>query len=132
MRLKVLKLVGWFFFTLAFSGSTQSGPTQAGGPDDGQLLFASICASCHGKKGDGNGVVADAMILRPRDFALAAFKFDTDADWQTGTDVDLATIIKEGPGPYGGSSLMPAFADLTEEQVASLIRFIRSREGSMN
>ena len=96
--------------------------------DEGQVLFDSLCAECHGKTGDGNGPVAETMVLKPRDFALAAFKFDADADWQKGTDADLADVIRQGPGAFGGSTVMPPFAHLLDEEIASLISFIRSRE----
>jgi mono/diheme cytochrome c family protein len=104
----------------------------AGSADAGEELFEQQCQSCHGENGDGNGPIAETMILKPRDFALAAFKFDTDADWQSGTDTDLRDVIKQGPGAYGGSAMMPAFSHFEDDQVADLIEFIRSlaRSGS--
>jgi len=97
-------------------------------PPEGQSLFASNCATCHGETGDGNGPAAEALILKPRDFALAAFKFDTDADWQKGTDVDLADIIREGPAAFGGSQAMPSFPHLDDTEIQALIGYIRSRQ----
>lgn len=92
----------------------------------GRTLFATYCQSCHGANGDGNGPAAAQFILKPRDFALAAFKFDTDADWQRGTDTDLANVIKEGAAVYGGSALMPMWSQLTDGEVDDLITYIRS------
>ena len=94
----------------------------------GRALFEANCQDCHGVNGDGNGPAAEEFYLKPRDFAMAAFKFDTDADWERGTDTDLANVIRHGPGAYGGSPLMPAWSDLNDGEVKSLIEFIRSLE----
>jgi mono/diheme cytochrome c family protein len=98
--------------------------------DAGATLFSTYCESCHGSTGDGNGPVAEGLILKPRDFAMAAFKFDTDADWQRGTDIDLQNVISEGAAVYGGSAVMPAWGHLSDQEVKSLVAYIRSLEGS--
>lgn len=97
-----------------------------GDVDAGATLFATYCQSCHGANGDGNGPAAAAFVLKPRDFALAAFKFDTDADWEKGSDHDLANVIKQGTAVYGGSQLMPGWSQLTDAEVENLILYIRS------
>jgi mono/diheme cytochrome c family protein len=104
------------------------GASFAASPEAGKALFEANCQVCHGPNGDGNGRAADDFILKPRDFALAAFKLDTDADWQRGTDADLANVIRNGPGAYGGSTAMQAWPDLTRQDIASLIAYIRSLE----
>ena len=101
--------------------SQQPTPVQT----SGQTLFEGLCASCHGTEGRGDGAVADDVLLRPRDFSLNAFKFDTDADWESGTDADLANVIKYGPAVYGGSTLMPPWETLSDEDIASLVGYIR-------
>jgi len=102
--------------------------TQADETAQGKALFASYCESCHGPDGDGNGPAAEAFILKPRAFALAAFKFDTNADWKTGTDQDLTDVIRKGPAVYGGSQQMPGWPSLTDEEIRQLIVYIRSLE----
>lgn len=94
----------------------------------GSALFETNCQECHGVNGDGNGPAAEAFVLKPRDFAMAAFKFDTDADWERGTDADLGNVIRHGTGAYGGSPLMPARGDLADGEIKDLIAFIRSLE----
>lgn len=104
------------------------GASAAQDGEAGRVLFEANCQDCHGVKGDGNGPAAAEFYLKPRDFAMAAFKFDTDADWERGTDTDLANVIRHGPGVYGGSPLMPAWSDLNESEIKSLVAFIRSLE----
>ena len=94
----------------------------------GKKLYGIYCQSCHGPNGDGNGPAANEFVLKPRDFAMAAFKFDTDADWQKGTDTDLADVIRKGPAAFGGSIAMPGWSQLTDDEIRSLIDYIRSLE----
>jgi mono/diheme cytochrome c family protein len=91
----------------------------------GQTLYEQLCASCHGAEGRGDGAASSDVLLRPRDFALNAFKFDTDADWERGSDVDLANVIKNGPAVYGGSALMPPWSTLSDDDIAALVAHIR-------
>lgn len=110
------------------AASFAPGASAAQDTEAGRVLFEANCQTCHGVNGDGNGPAAEEMVLKPRDFAMAAFKFDTDADWERGTDTDLANVIRNGPGVYGGSPLMPAWSDLNDDEIKSLIEFIRSLE----
>ena len=98
-------------------------------PSDGRALFEQHCASCHGLQGHGDGIVADDALLRPRDFTLDAFKFDTDADWVRGTDADIANVIRNSPSVYGGSPLMPPWAHLSDEDIAALVAYVRELRG---
>ena len=94
----------------------------------GAELFATTCISCHGEGGNGNGAVAGEFVLKPRPFAQAAFKFDTDADWESGSDADLTNVIKNGTAVYGGSTLMPPWSGLADSDIENLVAYIRSLE----
>ena len=124
-----LAVAGMLVMSLLPSNAYPEGPAAVqpnGNPAGGQTLYAQLCASCHGALGRGDGVVSNELLLRPRDFALNAFKFDTDADWERGTDVDLANVIRNGPAAYGGSSLMPPWSSLSDDDVAALVAYIRT------
>ena len=108
------------------AGNNFSGDMATGNAAAGKALFDSVCQTCHGEEGAGDGPGAAEFVLRPRPFSQAAFKFDTDSDWEKGSDVDLANVIKNGATAYGGSMLMPAWPALSDKNVADLVAFIRS------
>ncbi len=95
---------------------------------DGFRLFQFHCASCHGAKGDGDGLAA--LTPRARYFGYDKFKFiSTTNPSKSGggmpTDDDLLDTLKRGiPG-----TPMPSFGHLPEPQLRALIaqvhRFIR-------
>jgi mono/diheme cytochrome c family protein len=103
-----------------------AGLATAADAENGRVLFGQLCASCHGPEGQGDGPAADALVLRPRPFAQAAFKFDTDADWEKGTDADIANVIRMGAAAYGGSPLMAPWPALSDAQIADLVAAVRS------
>jgi uncharacterized membrane protein YozB (DUF420 family) len=82
-------------------------------------LFARRCAVCHGPRGHGDGLAAQAMQPRPRNFAEPSFQ-------SSRTDEALRSVIKHGGTARALSASMPAHPDLSTEQVDALIRFIRS------
>lgn len=115
-----MRSIRWFLVLIGLVASTAVA--------DGRVLFETYCQVCHGPDGKGDGPgVPDAMI-RPRPFSAAAFKFDTDADWETGTDADLANVIRNGTRAYGGSPLMPAWSTLSDQEVAELVGYVRVLE----
>ena len=92
---------------------------------EGKELYDSLCQTCHGSEGMGDGAGVPEHLRKPRPFTQSAFKFDTDADWQRGTDQDLANVIKNGTAVYGGSTLMPPWAQLSEDEIAELVGYVR-------
>jgi hypothetical protein len=83
---------------------------ESGEGQSGIFLFHRVCSQCHGKKGVGG-------------FGLAL----NDAKWQKVDDAHIKKVIKAGVA----DKFMPSFVDgvtppLTEEQVDSLVQYIRS------
>ena len=67
------------------------------------------------------------MDRNPRSFIDDELKFDTDADWQRGTDRDIADVINLGAAAFGGSSLMPPWGTLlSDNDTAGLVSYIQS------
>jgi cytochrome c553 len=83
---------------------------ESGEGQSGIFLFHRVCSQCHGKKGTGG-------------FGIAF----NNAKWQKIDDARIKKVIKAGVA----DKFMPSFVDgvtppLTEEQVDSLVQYIRS------
>ena len=96
-----------------------------GDPAHGQALYATHCAICHGGGGAGDGIAAP-LNPKPRDFSVGDFKYDTDKDGKPGTDADLANIVKNGAGAYGGSPLMAPWGHLSDADIQNVVAYVRS------
>ncbi|MCK5359829.1 MAG: c-type cytochrome, partial [Gammaproteobacteria bacterium] len=59
-------------------------------------LYQHRCAACHGEEGLGDGVAAELMYPRPRDFSLGLFKYKTTPGALPPSDEDLFNTIKHG------------------------------------
>jgi DMSO reductase family type II enzyme heme b subunit len=93
----------------------------------GNELYQFRCAVCHGERGAGDGIAAEYLYPRPRDFTLALFKYKTSPPQSLPRDEDLFNTIKHGlPG-----SSMPGWDSLLSEiQMRSLIPVIKSFDTS--
>jgi mono/diheme cytochrome c family protein len=101
-RMGALALLPLFLFAFPHFASAQA---------DGQKLFDSTCAKCHGADGTGNTVVGKAVGAKDLG-APEAKKL---------TDVEIHSQIEQGKGnmpPFGGS--------LTKAQIDSLIPIVRA------
>ena len=89
--------------------------------ESGKKLFAQRCASCHGDSGAGDGPVAAALPAdqKPRNLAQGQMKFATDDD-------KIMKLLKEGGSVVGLNALMPPQPDLKEDDLKSLVMFIKS------
>jgi len=106
----------------------ESGPSHgrssaggAGGDkSQAELMFATVCVTCHGADGTGNGPAAASLSPKPRDY--------TDPKWQASiTDDQLKeTILKGGQG-VGKSPMMPGQPQLAgqPEVLDGLVKIIR-------
>ena len=104
----------------------ESGPhaKHAAGPkspaDQAQAMFSTVCATCHGSEGKGDGPAAANLTPKPRNY--------TDAAWQASvTDDDLKKTILLGGSGVGKSPMMPGQPQLKEqpEVLDALVKIIR-------
>src|SRR5262249_27055520 len=88
---------------------------------DAKQKFDTLCVTCHGPSGEGNGPAAAAFPVKPRNYH--------DKAWQAATsDTEIMTAILEGGGAVGKSPLMPANPDLQTrpDELAALKNMVRS------
>ena len=96
-----------------------------GDPNQGKKLYELYCFNCHGAHGQGDGPIAAALDPKPRDFTTGRFYIDANANNATGEDVDVARVILEGPGAFGGSHAMPGWKDtMSPEQVRDIVAYV--------
>ena len=106
------------------SGPANKQPTTGGGgaavSEQAQKMFMTVCATCHGSDGSGNGPAAESLSVKPRNY--------TDTAWQESvTDDELKKIILEGGQAVGKSPLMPGNPQLRDqpEVLDGLVQIIR-------
>jgi DMSO reductase family type II enzyme heme b subunit len=89
----------------------------------GKTLYGDNCEQCHGDEGDGQGVMADLLDPRPRDFRRGVYKIRRTMQGELPTDEDLFRIVRNGmPG-----TSMPAWQGiLGDAQIWQLVDYIKS------
>ncbi len=87
----------------------------------GKALYhgKGACFNCHGKDGDGNGPVAAQLNPSPRNFQHPGF-------WRHRTEGEVFWVIKNGSV---GTSMVGFGGQLTDEEMWSLIQYVRSFAG---
>ncbi|MCC6623471.1 MAG: c-type cytochrome [Deltaproteobacteria bacterium] len=83
--------------------------------------WETLCVTCHGETGQGDGPKAAELKVKPRRFGDAAWQDSVD-------DAAIRKIILEGGAAVGKSPDMPANEDLVQQQEAlsQLIKKVRS------
>jgi hypothetical protein len=96
----------------------------ATGAKEAKEIFSSLCFTCHGNTGHGDGPGAATLNPKPRTFA--------DVAWQDSvTDEHIAKTIVYGGAAVGKSPIMVANPQLKgkNEVVASLVKIVRGFRG---
>lgn len=99
----------------------------AGGSDDSapqnfdaKGTFNSVCATCHGQDGKGDGPAGGALNPKPADFTDPAF-------WKANADSVLFKAIKEGGASVGKSPMMVAWGGMyNDAQIHALLDYIQT------
>lgn len=98
----------------------QPAATAKTGVAEARALFDSLCFTCHGAAGRGDGPGAAALDPKPRSFA--------DASWQESvTDAQIEKAIVYGGAAVGKSPMMPAQPQLKgkAEVLGGLVSIVR-------
>jgi mono/diheme cytochrome c family protein len=95
-------------------------PQAKGDANAGKAKYESLCSSCHGTEGKGDGPAAGGLNPKPRDLSDSAYA-------KTLSDQYLFEIIKEGGPKVKKSPLMPAWnGALNDKEIWNVIAYLRS------
>ncbi len=84
----------------------------------GDSLYQHTCAPCHGPRGKGDGPASVALNPKPRDHSNGAYMDKL-------TNRHIHDVVKNGGAAFGYPT-MPGQPQLTEEQIAQAIAFVRT------
>jgi mono/diheme cytochrome c family protein len=89
--------------------------------EQGKAIYhgKGTCFNCHGKDGDGNGPLAAQLDPSPRNFQHPGF-------WRHRQEGEIFWVIKYGSV---GTSMVGFSGQLTDEEIWSLIQYVRSFAG---
>ncbi len=96
-------------FIAMIAGLSLASPVLAQDAVEGEALYLSHCADCHGVAVDGNGPLANAMTMKPKNLSLLA--------QQNGGVFPMLTVVKriDGRDPLvSHGSPMPVFGQYFE------------------
>lgn len=90
------------------------------GAFDASGPYGTVCASCHGVSGAGDGVAAGALDPPPADFADPAY-------WVDRSDDQLVRVILEGGAAMGMSATMPGWSAMFDaDQAATMVEYLKT------
>jgi mono/diheme cytochrome c family protein len=112
--------------TLLLMGcGTSSGPPAESAPSlaaqEARTTFDTVCSTCHGPGGTGDGIGAANLNPKPRNY--------TDKAWQASvTDDQIKQIILGGGASVGKSPMMPPQPQLKDKPrvIDELVKIVRS------
>ncbi len=107
----------------AKSGAADSRAWEAARVDEGEAIFQTLCAGCHGVRGDGRGPAAYAMDPAPRDLRRGEYRFRSTASGALPERHDILRTLRLGlPG-----TAMPSWQEqLTGPELRSVVLYLET------
>ena len=100
--------------------ATATAPAPAPAAFSAEGTFNTVCATCHGSTGMGDGPAGMALDPRPASFADPAF-------WETRDDDHIFKVIKEGGASVGRSALMVGWGALySDDQIHEIVEYVKT------
>ena len=115
-----------YFFRCLLAASILSSLTRSGfpqGADIGRIEYDSTCASCHGRSGNGDGPVGEALRTRPSD--LTTLKKNNDGVFPA--EVLYRIIDGQRTLRAHGNYEMPVWGGrISQERILAISDYLRS------
>ena len=111
------------------SAPESAAPVAAADANAGATVYSANCATCHGLKGQGDGVAAAGLDPKPANFAAGVFKYDANGNGAPGDIDDIKAIVHDGAATHGGSPLMAPWPSLAPEQLQAVAEYVKSLHG---
>ncbi len=89
---------------------------------EGKQVYETYCSGCHGVKGDGKGLAAAMLDVKPRNFTRGMFKFISTPPGSLPSDADLHRTLLRGVA----RSSMPSWSMLPEGDRTNVIEYIKT------
>jgi cytochrome c oxidase cbb3-type subunit 3 len=85
----------------------------------GETHYKTLCVSCHGEKGDGNGPAGGALTPKPTNFTDAANADRLTDEW-------VYKMVKNGGAANGKSPMMVAWSGaLNDQQIRDVSAYVQ-------
>ena len=108
--------------------AVEAGPARGGEPatpEDlawGKTVYVRACANCHGTQGKGDGMAAEFLDPRPRDFTKGRYKFRTTPSGAVPTLEDLGRTVSHG---LAGTAMGP-WRELSSKDLRAVLLYVQS------
>lgn len=107
--------------SVLFGGIGRLWAAEGDGPARGRYLYLTQCAVCHGERGDGQGLGAARLQIKPRDFTSGLFKFRSTPSGALPLDRDLYRVLNEG---VRGTGMIPQ-TQLSADDRWAVIQYLK-------
>lgn len=120
-RLCITALIAILARTGAFAAAEGAPrPLTAADATAGKALYLQECAGCHGERGDGQGLAAEWIDPKPRNFVAGPFKLRSTPSGKPPATADILRTIERGiPG-----TAMPSFSFLPEADRRKIAAYV--------
>ena len=92
------------------------GGAWAAEPGQGETVYETRCAPCHGSDGGGNGPAAAALVPKPRNLRDPTF-------WSGRTAQQLRLVVRDG---RPGTMMAPFAGVLTDAQIDDVVAYLQT------
>lgn len=121
MRRRPLLVFGFLGIVLLLGAVGRLWAARGSSPARGREIYLTHCAVCHGERGDGLGLGAARLQIKPRDFTTGLFKFRSTPSGALPLDHDLYRTLSQG---VRGTSMIPQ-THLSVEDRWAVIQYIK-------